>query len=101
MNEFTLECDEAKAEERQVENNQRISEQRLDLKAVMSTPEGVRVLCRILGFAHLHKTSLSANGTYETIRLEGERNVGLRLLQAIKDADSMLAKDVMTKLLEE
>lgn len=101
MNEFTLECDEANDEERKAESDRVVSGRRLDMKAVMRTPEGVRVLSRILTLTHLHKTSLSPSGSYETIRLEGERNIGLRLLQEMREADVSLAMDVLSKTLEE
>lgn len=57
-----------------------------DLRWVMSMPQGRRFLWRILEGCGIYKSSFT--GSSETFFLEGQRNVGLKLLAEIMEADS-------------
>lgn len=53
-----------------------------DLRFVMATPQGRRVLWRVLCNTGMRRSSYTGNS--ETYFREGERNVGLRLQQDIE-----------------
>lgn len=59
----------------------RLVEQAQDLREVMSLPAGRRLLWRLLGDAGIFRTSFTGNS--ETFFREGERNLGLKVFNAI------------------
>lgn len=56
-----------------------------DLRSVLNTIEGRRFLWRILEFCGLYKTSFT--GSSETFFLEGQRNVGIKLITEIIETE--------------
>ena len=58
-----------------------------DLRAVLQTPQGRRVLWRVLGRAHLFESGWSPD-TAAVHFAAGERNVGLWLVHEINAADA-------------
>lgn len=56
-----------------------------DLRSVLNTVEGRRFLWRILEFCGLYKTSFT--GSSETFFLEGQRNVGIKLITEIIETE--------------
>lgn len=59
-----------------------------DLKWVLSMPQGRRFLYRLLEMCGVYKSSFT--GSSETFFLEGQRNIGLKVLAEITGADSEL-----------
>ena len=57
----------------------------IDIKAVMSTPEGRRFMHRLIGFCGIHQPSFNTNALAMAFR-EGHRNVGLYLETEITSA---------------
>jgi hypothetical protein len=56
-----------------------------DMRDLLLTPNGLRVLTRYLNFCGVFKTSFTGNS--ETFFNEGMRSVGLKLLTDIEEAD--------------
>jgi hypothetical protein len=81
---------------------------RTDLQRVMSSPEGRRVLARIIascGVGVASKTPLAygaeAVDCYETMVRVGERSVGDGIVQAILDADPQGYSKMVIETIEE
>jgi len=76
--------------------NKRRKEQKLeaegaaaDLVAVLGTPQGIRFAARLLAMCHVYETSYTSNEQAAMAFREGERNVGLQLINNIlRDAPS-------------
>ena len=66
-----------------------------DIKKVFDTPEGRRVLHKILSICELYSDCFTGNA--QTYYLEGKRVVGLEVLEMIMEAD----KEIYIKLLRE
>ena len=66
-----------------------------DIKKVFDTPEGRRVLHKILSICEIYSDCFTGNA--QTYYLEGRRVVGLELLEIIMEAD----KEIYIKLLRE
>lgn len=85
--------------ERELAESERSDEQKalenVDLVRVMQTPEGERVLRRILAFSRLFKVSYVRGDSHETAYCEGRRQVGLWLLSIMGEADAALCSRVM------
>jgi hypothetical protein len=73
-------------ERKQTQRLKRINELD-DIRAVLSTPQGRRVVWRILGMTHLYKESFTGNST--TFYNEGQRSIGLQLLGELTAADPL------------
>jgi hypothetical protein len=56
-----------------------------DMKQVLSTVEGRRFIWELLSFCRIFESSY--NGQFGTIYNEGHRNVGLKILADVNDAD--------------
>lgn len=56
-----------------------------DMRFVLAHPQGRRVMWRMLERCGVYRTSFTGNST--TFFNEGERNVGLKLLADIEEAD--------------
>jgi hypothetical protein len=61
------------------------SKELADVKAVMMTEPGRRVVSRLLGWSRLYQTSFAGQSN-QTIFNEGMRNVGLMLLREVDEA---------------
>lgn len=59
----------------------------IDLRDVMQTPQGRRVLKGLLSRTHVFAVSLSGDVAATAFR-EGERNVGLSLMSDMREADA-------------
>lgn len=57
-----------------------------DMAAVVSTPEGARLLSRILGHSNVLGTSYAVNDPYATAHNEGLRRLGVWLIQEMEEA---------------
>ena len=76
--------------------NKRRKEQKLadmaaaaDLVGLLGTPRGVRFVARLLAMCHIYETSYTSNEQVAMAFREGERNVGLQLINNIlRDAPS-------------
>lgn len=56
-----------------------------DLRALLKSGPGARFLARlVLDMCHLHATSFTGNS--QTYLLEGERNIGLRVMADLREA---------------
>lgn len=80
------------ADENQVrqgkQKDQRTKEREIDdLKGLLSTPGGRRFLWRYIEFCGIFESSFSSSGS-EMFFLEGQRNVGLKLIKEIMEADA-------------
>lgn len=78
----------------------RREQRKSDYLAVMSTPEGVRVLRDILRFAHIYQTSYRMDAGYMAFK-EGERNVGLMLISQMGEASPELSAEILGTLKEQ
>lgn len=67
----------------------------IDIVRVMQTPEGERLLRRILAFTRLFAVSYCRGDSHETAYREGRRQVGLWLLSAMGEADQALCTRVI------
>ena len=56
-----------------------------DVKAILATKEGLRFMWRYLTECGIFKTSMT--GSSQTFFLEGRRDIGLRLLADVNEAD--------------
>ena len=56
-----------------------------DLKFILATEQGRRFVWRYLEITGVYKTSFT--GSSETYFLEGQRNIGLKLMADINDSD--------------
>lgn len=74
-------ADEAQVQESARDAKLRREQEANDLAAVLNIPEGRRYLWRLLEFCGVYKTSFT--GSSETFFLEGQRNVGLRVVNEI------------------
>jgi hypothetical protein len=54
-----------------------------DMKWVLSSQQGIRVIARYLEFCGVHKISADASGSW-TYFNEGKRNIGLKMLADIE-----------------
>lgn len=99
--EFDLDSDELRDSERKKEADKKRAELRLAFVRLMESPEGALVLRKILEATHLYALSYVKGDAMETARREGERNVGLRVLAMMGDADSGLAFDVLREIKKE
>jgi len=54
-------------------------------KAVLATQAGKDVVFDILSLAHMYSSSMSALGREATAFNEGERNIGIRLLDRLRE----------------
>ena len=82
----TYDADDEGQVEAQKRKADRIRERELaDLRAVLATAEGRRLVWRYLTRCGVFKTSMT--GSSQTFFLEGQRNVGLWLLADINAAD--------------
>lgn len=70
-----------------------------DLKAVLSTRNGRRFLWRTLSNCGVFE--LSYTGTSETYFREGQRNIGLKLMSEINDADKTAMSLMMRESMED
>lgn len=59
-----------------------------DLRRVLSTPEGKRVIWWLLGRTHIFSSTFTGNA--QSHFLEGERNIGLILFRAVLEVDPKL-----------
>jgi len=66
-----------------------------DVKWILSTPQGRRFIWRYLGECGLFRSSFQ--GQFQTFFHEGERNIGLKLLADINDADPQSYVTMMTE----
>jgi hypothetical protein len=64
-----------------------------DVRSVLGTIQGRRLLWKYLELCGVYKTSFT--GSSETFFLEGQRNVGLKILGDIMDADPMAYVNMM------
>lgn len=77
------------------DNSSKNAVENLDMVRVMQTPEGERLLRRILAFTRLFTVSYFPGDSHETAYREGRRQVGLWLLSAMGEADQALCTRVM------
>lgn len=78
--------DEKLIEEREQKEILKFKQEISDLKFVLSTPQGRRLLWRYLEFAGVYEQSAHASGSW-TYFNEGRRSVGLKLLAEITAHD--------------
>lgn len=90
--------EEERRESARIEREKREAERRLDFVRVMETPEGLRVLRRILEMTRLYQLSYAPGDALATAFREGSRNVGLQLLATMGDADANLCDAVVRDL---
>ena len=64
-----------------------------DLRAILGTAEGRRLINRIFERAHIFHTSFTGNS--HTYLNEGERNIGLWLISECEEASLDMLKDAM------
>ncbi len=78
-------------------NRAKLAEQQeaMDWESVASSPEGARVLGWVLERCHLHQPSLVPDRPEVSALREGERNIGLMLLEQL----SRLAPDCWKKIM--
>ena len=86
---------ERKIEEAQKNENDKL---RCAYHMVLKTPEGRQVLWDVMSMCHLY--SLSMTGNSNTFFREGERNVGLRVLGRILEADPGAYPELMKENME-
>ncbi len=67
-----------------------------DLRTVFNTKEGVRFLSHLLDMCGIYRISYSGEETGAMIFKEGERNIGLAILEALESFD----ENVYIKLAE-
>lgn len=71
-----------------------------DVRELLKTPQGRRFMWRYLGFCKVFETSFTGNS--QTFFNEGQRNVGLTMLNDINDADPealiLMMRDERSKL---
>lgn len=82
---------------RKAEKGQR-EQQIREMQQVLATPQGKRVLWRLLERCGVYKTSISTD-PYATYYNEGERNIGLYVMAEINEANpqALLDMTVMAK----
>ena len=61
----------------------------LDLQAVMAMPQGKRFLRRLLGMTRVFHISYDPSNAGTTIFNEGRRDIGLKLMADMSEADSV------------
>lgn len=71
-----------------------------DIRAVLSTESGKRFVWKYLELCGLHRTSYTEN-PHTTMFLEGRRDIGLRLLADITEADPLKYVEMMSKKAKE
>ena len=86
---------ERKLEEAQKNQNKQLL---FDYRSVLQTAEGRRVMWDIMSMCHLY--SLSMTGNSNTFFREGERNIGLRVLGRILEANPGAYPDLMNENME-
>lgn len=69
-------------------------QQEMDLKFILGTEQGRRLLWRYLGLAGVFEQSAHASGSW-TYFNEGRRSIGLRLLTEITETDANLYLKMM------
>lgn len=74
------------------------AQEKSDLSSVMNTPEGERVLRRILAATKPFGLSYTRGDTHETAYREGMRRVGLWLLAQMGDADAELCNRIVYRI---
>lgn len=77
-------ADEGQVQEAAKDMKLRKEREANELAAVLNLPEGRRYIWRLLEFCGVYKTSFT--GSSETFFLEGQRNVGLRVVTEIMTA---------------
>lgn len=70
-----------------VRDQDRVNQDIDDLKQILSRDYGRRFLSRVLDMTGLYRTSFTAESG-RTFYNEGQRSIGLRLLEEIKEADA-------------
>lgn len=65
-------------------NRRKREQELLDIKLLMSTKEGRRICWRLLSITGVYRTSFTGNS--ETYFREGQRNVGLIIINDIQEA---------------
>lgn len=71
-----------------------------DLKSVLATDAGQRFVWRYLEECGIHRTSYSEN-SHQTYFMEGRRDVGLRLLADVTEADPLKYVEMMMRKAKE
>lgn len=66
-----------------------------DLKAVLSTVQGRRVIRRILTEAGIFRATYAGENTHATAFGEGKRNLGLFIYAEIMEADVLQALEIL------
>lgn len=84
-NPYDLREEDRREKEKRIEEERRRAAYELALDAVMSSPDGQKVLREILRRTHIFAISLIAGKSDVTAFREGERNVGLSLLGDMND----------------
>ena len=90
--------EEAKAQAEKAEQDLIIANS--DMIAVLDTPQGVRVLRRILQDTGLMRSSFVGNRNNYTFFLEGCRNIGLQLIERIGAAAPHRVAELVVNLAE-
>lgn len=75
-------------------------QRKADLAALMQLPAGRRFLYWLLETCGLYRTSFNTDPLRMALR-EGERNIGLRLMTALEDADPRHYLTILTELAQE
>jgi len=66
-----------------------------DIKYILASPQGRRFFWKYLDFCGVFRTSFTGNS--QTFYLEGQRNVGLKMLADLNDADPMAYIKIMNE----
>jgi hypothetical protein len=88
-------ADEKKIAEGRKADKLREEQRAADMCAVLKLPEGRRVLWGVLETAHLFDVGFDRNSSHATAFMQGERNIGNRLLMSVLDADPNAIIDMM------
>ena len=98
---YDLRAEARREKENRAEDNRRRAEFELALLAVMSTPDGQKVLREILRRTHVFAISLTAGNSDITAFREGERNVGLSLMGDMNAVSSERLATIMHEEIKE